>query len=96
MDNIFIFILYTQHYIVCVVVVISINFLYFELVLDCTRGFAVENLSDRKGTVFSLDPAWIVQYKVNFTCSGTFLTYAYISIPHGKCHNDSHLRWDHV
>ena len=50
MDSVFIFILYSQHCIVCVVVVISIIFLYFERVLDCTRGFAVEFSSEPKGS----------------------------------------------
>ena len=38
----------------------------------------------------------MVQYGRNFTCIGTFLTYAYISNPTRNCHNKNQLRWDHV
>ena len=31
-----------------------------------------------------------------FTCTGTFLTIAYISNPTRNCHNNSQLRWDLV
>ena len=31
-----------------------------------------------------LDPGWIVRYTRNFTCTSTFLTYAYISNPNKK------------
>ena len=53
-DSVFIFILYSQHCIVCVVVVILIIFWYFERVPDCTRGFAVDFSSKPKGTLMQL------------------------------------------
>ena len=39
---------------------------------------------------------WIVRYKRNFTCTGTFLTLAHIQIQYQKFHRNSQLVWDHV
>ena len=52
--------------------------------------------SSKRYLYITAGSGWIVRYKHNFTCTGTFLTCAHIQIQYQKCHRNSQLGWDHV